>query len=101
MFIIDRRQAPRRDYVAYSFEFWEVIEDSGETRLVARTTAASGEVSRDNTAAGEAQWHTVAAGDTLWELARRYGTALTRLVELNPSIRNPNLIYPGQRVRVK
>ena len=50
--------------------------------------------------AGGAQWHTVAAGDTLWELARRYGTALDKLVELNPSIRNPNLIYPGQKGRV-
>ena len=42
----------------------------------------------------------VVRGDTLWEIARRYGVALERVVELNPSIRNPNLIYPGQKVRL-
>ena len=39
-------------------------------------------------------------GDTLWGLARRYGVELTRLVGLNPQLKNPNLIYPGQKVRV-
>ena len=29
-----------------------------------------------------------------------YRTALERLVALNPGIRNPNLIYVGQKVRV-
>ena len=96
---LELRQAPRRDYAAYSFEFWEVIDGSGETKLAVRTTAAAGEDAAE--AAGGAQWHTVARGDTLWELARRYGTALNRIVELNPSLRNPNLIYPGQKVRVK
>ena len=99
---LELRQAPRRDYVAYSFEFWEVIDGSGDTKLTTRTAASDG--SGGETAAaelGEAQWHTVAAGDTLWALAQQYGTALSRMVELNPSIRNPNLIYPGQKVRVK
>ena len=31
--------------------------------------------------------------------AREYGNEVC-LVELNPSIRNPNLIYPGQKVRL-
>jgi len=43
----------------------------------------------------------VEGGDTLWEIARRYGVKLERLVELNPGIRNPSLIYPGQKVRVQ
>ena len=46
------------------------------------------------------RWHTVAKGDTLWEIARRYGVELGRIVELNPDIRNPSLIYVGQRVRI-
>ena len=49
----------------------------------------------------QALYHTVVRGDTLWELARQYGVALNQIVELNPSIRNPNLIYPGQKVRLK
>lgn len=101
---LELRQAPRRDYVAYSFEFWEVIDGSGETKLTARAADASGQSGGGGPAGAEdsrAQWHTVARGDTLWELSRRYGTAVDRLVELNPSIRNPNLIYAGQKVRVK
>ncbi len=99
---LELRQAPRRDYVAYSFEFWEVIDGSGDTKLTTRTAASDGSGGEAAAAElGEAQWHTVAAGDTLWALAQQYGTALSRMVELNPSIRNPNLIYPGQKVRVK
>ncbi len=100
---LELRQAPRRDYVAYSFEFWEVVDGCGETRLASRPTVSSGGSSEEAAAeeTGEAQWHTVVRGDTLWELSRRYGTELSRIVELNPSIRNPNLIYPGEKVRVK
>ena len=39
-------------------------------------------------------------GDTMWGIARRYGVSLTDLIALNPQIKNPNLIYPGQKVRV-
>lgn len=97
---LELRQAPRRDYVAYSFEFWEAIEGSGTSKLSVRTEGG-GTQAEDAQAAGEAQWHTVVRGDTLWELARQYGTTVDRIVELNPSIRSPNLIYPEQRVRIK
>lgn len=97
---LELRQAPRRDYVAYRFEFWEVEGGAGKTKLSTRA-AAFGETGEEAVAeTGEAQWHTVVRGDTLWELSRRYGVALSRIVELNPSIRNPNLIYPGQKVRI-
>lgn len=42
--------------------------------------------------------HTVVSGDTLWAIARKYlgrGSLYTELAEKN-SIKNPNLIYPGQ-----
>ena len=41
----------------------------------------------------------VKSGDTLWGIAMKYGTTVTRLVYLN-SIRNRNLIYPGQVLRI-
>lgn len=96
---LELRQEPRRDYVAYSFEFWEVVDGAGGTRLSARPAGPEGGGVREN--GEETLWHTVARGDTLWELARRYGVELSRIVELNPSIRNPNLIYAGQRVRIR
>ena len=94
---LELRQAPRRDYVAYSFEFWEVVDGAGDAKLSVRPAASAGGPGDGE----EPLWHTVVRGDTLWELSRRYGTELSRIVELNPSIRNPNLIYPGEKVRVK
>lgn len=99
---LELRQAPRRDYVAYSFEFWETVGGAEEARLSARPVDASGGSSGGSGAeeTGQGQYHTVVRGDTLWELSRRYGVELSRIIERNPSIRNPNLIYPGQRVRI-
>ena len=34
----------------------------------------------------------------LWGIAKRYGVALADLIAANPQIKNPNLIYPGDRV---
>ena len=36
----------------------------------------------------------------LWGIARSYDTTVNRLLEQNRSIKNPNLIYVGQKVRV-
>ena len=44
--------------------------------------------------------HTVRKGETLWGIAWRYGVALTALIAANPQIKNPNLIYPGDQVRI-
>lgn len=41
--------------------------------------------------------YTVKSGDTLSEIAQRYGTTVSSIVALNPIIKNPNLIYPGQK----
>lgn len=43
--------------------------------------------------------YVVKRGDTLWGIAMRYGTTVNRLVGLN-GIRNRNLIYPGQIIRL-
>lgn len=99
---LELRQEPRRDYVAYSFEFWEVERGAGQPTLSTRPVEQPGTGGALSPAEEEqALYHTVVRGDTLWELVQRYGVALNRIVELNPSIRNPNLIYPGQKVRLK
>lgn len=43
--------------------------------------------------------HVVKRGEYLKQIARRYGTTWQTLVHLN-GIKNPNLIYPGQRLKV-
>ena len=45
-------------------------------------------------------YYTVRSGDTLRKIASRYGTSVASLIALNPQIRNPNLIYRGQVIRV-
>ena len=43
---------------------------------------------------------TVQRGDTLSAIAQRNGVSLAALIDANPQIRNPNLIYPGQTVHL-
>lgn len=40
--------------------------------------------------------YTVVSGDTLSAIARRNSTTVQNILSLNPQIKNPNLIYPGQ-----
>lgn len=42
----------------------------------------------------------VVRGDVLGRIARKYNMTLSALLALNPQIKNPNLIYPGQRIIV-
>ena len=42
--------------------------------------------------------YTVKKGDNLSLIAARYGMTLSQLISINPQIRNPNLIYPGQSI---
>lgn len=45
-------------------------------------------------------YYTVKSGDTLSAIAKKYGTTVNQLVAWN-NIKNPNLIYPNQVLRVK
>jgi hypothetical protein len=46
-------------------------------------------------------YYVVRRGDTLTRIAARFRTSVARLLKLNPSIKNANLIYAGQRIRVR
>ena len=41
--------------------------------------------------------YTVKRGDTLWGISRKFGTTVENLVKLN-SVKNPNLIYVGEKL---
>jgi len=47
------------------------------------------------------QTYVVQRGDTLRLIANRFGTTVTAILQLNPQIVNPNLIYPGQVIRIR
>lgn len=91
-------EEPLPDYVRYSFEFWEDwsgydggLRESGDGGAVQSAGGVTG---------GHGAVYTVRKGDTLWGIARRYDVALTALIAANPQIKNPNLIYPGNRVNL-
>ena len=50
--------------------------------------------------ANKAVYYTVRSGDTLSGIASKYGTTYQKLAQMN-GIANPNIIYAGQRIRVK
>lgn len=93
-------EEPTPDYVRYSFEFWEDLGGGprGLTETAAEQQADSGPGAETG---GTAAKYTVKKGDTLWGIAKRYGVALKTLIAWNPQIKNPNLIYPGEQVRVQ
>lgn len=45
-------------------------------------------------------WYTVKRGDTLSKIAKAYGVTYLSIAKLN-NLQNPNLIYPGQKLRIK
>jgi LysM repeat protein len=47
-----------------------------------------------------ALFHTVVGGETLFRIAQRYGTTVSAILQVNPQITNPNLIFPGQTIRI-
>ena len=50
--------------------------------------------------AKQEKWHTIKTGETLTEIAERYNTTISALIQLN-GIKTPNLIYADQQIRVK
>lgn len=44
--------------------------------------------------------YTVKSGDTLWKIAVKYQVGLSEIISANTQIRNPALIYPGQKINI-
>ena len=98
---LELAEEPMPDYVRYRFTFWEDTHTySGG--LVRRTDREAEEAPDSGYAAAAVQpeqvTYTVKKGDTLWGIAGRFGVELQELIRANPQIRNPNLIYVGDRV---
>lgn len=96
-------QEPRKDYVKYNFTFWEGYDGYEAYAKTAAPDADGGGGEPRSAAQPEEDgvWHTVAKGENLWKIAAGYGVSVAAVIALNPQLKNPNLIYPGERVRVK
>ena len=102
-------QEPKKDYVRYTFTFWETCSRHSTGLVPAgtwtRPPSGGGTISpqaptRPQPSAA-AQYHVVQAGETMWSIAQRWGLAWAGLLELNPQVKNPNIIMPGQQLRVR
>ena len=45
-------------------------------------------------------YHTVKSGDSMWKIAVKYETGLSEIISANTQIKNPALIYPGQKITI-
>ena len=97
---LELMEEPLPDYVRYRFSFWEDSTASGGLVEVPVEGKPEGGTDPEIPAGGWGAVHTVRKGETLWGIAWRYGVALTALIAANPQIKNPNLIYPGDQVRI-
>jgi uncharacterized YkwD family protein/spore coat assembly protein SafA len=61
-------------------------------------TISSGFVVPD--AAAQGGTYTVARGDTMWKIAVRYQIGVSELIQANPQLKNPNMIYVGQKINI-
>jgi uncharacterized YkwD family protein/spore coat assembly protein SafA len=52
------------------------------------------------TAFAQSITYTVKSGDSMWKIASKYQVGVSEIIQANPSIKNPNLIYPGQKLTV-
>ena len=77
-------QQPRKDYVAYRFEFCE----EGATPDAIK-------------AEEDVQYHVVSAGETAWDICSSFSLTMGEFLSLNPQIIRPNLLKSGEEVRIR
>ncbi|TVY07641.1 CAP domain-containing protein [Paenibacillus cremeus] len=44
--------------------------------------------------------YTVSGNDTMWLISKKYGMSLTSLIQANPQVANPNIIWPGMKLNL-
>ena len=68
-------------------------------RLAKTITLASMSLILSTTAMANT-YHTVVSGDSMWKIAVKYETGLSEIINANTHIKNPSLIYPGQKIAI-
>ena len=64
-----------------------------QTFLITATLASSMLAAPANAASLS---HTVVKGDSMWKIASNYQVGTSEIIQANPQVSNPDLIYPGQ-----
>ncbi|OPH62080.1 serine protease [Paenibacillus ferrarius] len=53
-----------------------------------------------NAAMAATATHTVSGNDTMWVISKKYGVSLTSLIQANPQVANPNVIWSGMVLNI-
>ena len=97
---LNLREEPREDYVHYSFEFWEYIDNKFED-----VADAMDDIDYDDPLAslpGLKRYTTAANGDTLRSLAAKFGVSVEQMCAMNPSVEDPDAaLTKGQLIRFR
>ncbi|AEV69732.1 SafA/ExsA family spore coat assembly protein [Acetivibrio clariflavus] len=48
----------------------------------------------------QSQTYIVKPGDTMWKIASKFQVGTSEIIAANPQIKNPDLIYPGQKITI-
>lgn len=76
------------------------IDEGGTAISGNRSGNPSGNGPVDTTGANPAGIHNVVRGDTLWDIAIGNGIRPSSLIAANTQFKNPDLIFPGQKVHL-
>ena len=93
------------NFISGRYYLWDTEVVSGRVRItnMAVRVGMSGQVTgwvAASVFSGGSKTYTVKNGDTLSGIAARYGVSLDALIAANPQIKNPNLIYAGDKVAI-
>lgn len=53
-----------------------------------------------NIPTSDSSTYIVKRGDTMWSIASKYGININDLIKLNPQIKNPAVVFPGQIIKI-
>lgn len=90
--ILQKVAVPSNAQAGKTYVFVVKVKDAA-TQAVSNTLTISGTTS-DTTS------YTVVRGDTLRKIANQFNTTVAAIVAANSSIKDPNLIYPGQVLKI-
>jgi murein DD-endopeptidase MepM/ murein hydrolase activator NlpD len=91
---------PNQRYVQNIDDEDEIFRTDEEDRLLAEEQAKKEAAARAAAEAAAMRYHTIRNGDTLYSIARKYGTTVKRVCQLN-GIKETTVLQVGRRLRVR
>jgi lysozyme len=92
----------KKDYHGASNQFLLWVHAKGKVvqGLVNRRKAEKALFDKAIATPPTTQDYTIRTGENLTVIAKRMNTTVAKIVSLNPSIKNPNVVYAGQKIKV-